>query len=575
MGAFALIIGGEAGREEAARAALEKRGFTVAERLTVGANVLLLAPSLIAPEPNLVRSGDDFAASSGTLFYKGRYGTAALDALLDHDGIPDRDHISGCGAFLVARRGKLRLFTDPLGTYKVYRDTGDTVWSDSFLAVAATLSSPAINGQGVYEYVFQGAAYGNETVLDAVRLVNSDEIHDIGETITAMDWPGRIMPEIHARPMADHVDVLTALLRDHYRAIAMAFGQNVGTALSGGYDSRLTLALLLEQGITPHLHVYGRDTDPDVVVAKAVSTGEGIRLNIRLRLSHEDKSALGDDSPEGIATAAERQFWAFDGWPPDGIIGNGSDLATREARCRGGQLALNGGGGEIFRNFFYLPDCRYSVRQMLWAFYSRFDPRWCTDAFDERAYHDRMGRKMAAIFGAPHDKLSRAEAEYVYPAFRGRFWTGRNTAINTHLGPALTPFLDHALVRHAVSVPLSHKNHGRLEAAMIEEISPALASYMSDYGHPFRGPVPVKHRIKDWMTFLRPPALRRFTYQFKNRIQPHVLNNILRPEFRAHYLPNGISIMDRYFHLDAVTDPAQMNRILTLEILFQTLNARG
>ena len=31
----------------------------------------------------------------------------------------------------------------------------------------------------------------------------------------------------------------------------------------------LTLALLRHQGITPHLHVYGRENDDDVRVAKA------------------------------------------------------------------------------------------------------------------------------------------------------------------------------------------------------------------------------------------------------------------------------------------------------------------
>lgn len=570
MGGFTLILGDDPDgtRAAAAARAMEARGFTITERLAAGPHRLLLAPSMVAAEPNLLRRGNDFAASSGTLFYKGLYGEDALAALLDLKGPPARDDISGCGVFILCRGGALRVFTDPPGTYKVYRDTGDTVWSDSFLAVAATLEKPALNPQGIYEYVFQGATYGNETVLEAVRLLDSDKIHHIGGRIMAEDWPGRIVPRLVKRPMEESVAVLTRLLGDRYAAIARAFGNRIDTALSGGYDSRLTLALLLEEGVTPHLHVYGRDDDPDVLVAKAVCAGE------ELQISHEDKSALGDDSPEGVAKATLAQLDAFDGFPPDGVIGNGSDLATRRMRCDNGVLALNGGGGEIFRNFFYLPNCRFSVRQMLWTFYSQFEPRWCTDQFNEAAYHARLGAKIAGIFEATPERLSRAEVEYVYPAFRGRFWTGRNTALNTHLGPALTPFLDHALVREAVTIPLAQKNHGVLEAAMIRAVSPALAGYLSDYGHDFSGPIPLKRRARDWLTYGRPPALRRLTYRMRMRLQPPVLAKYFSASYRQQYLPDGVRILDRYFDVGAVRDSAQMNRILTLELLFQRLNAR-
>lgn len=571
MGSFALIINVKPGdkREGLARTAMEKRGFSVTERLEAGPHVLLLAPSMVASEPCLVRDGDSFAASSGTLFYKGLYGEEALKPLLQLDGIPARDDVSGCGAFLIFRNGTLTVFTDPLGTYKVYRDRDDRIWSDSFMTVAAVVEKPSINPQGIYEYVFQGATYGNETVLDQISLLDSNRIHRLNGSITSENWPGRIIPRIENRPMADHVEAVAGLLKDRYKAITKAFGTRIDTALSGGYDSRLTLALLLDQGVTPHLHVYGRDTDPDVVVAKAVCAGEG------LTISHEDKSRIGGDTtPDAVAEATARQFHAFDGWPVDGVIGNGSDLATRQTRCKDGVLALNGGGGEIFRNFFYLPDCRYSVRHMLWTFYSQFEPRWCTEQFDERKYHNRLGRKVAGLFHEPGERLTRAEAEYVYPAFRGRFWTGRNTAINTHMGPALTPFLDHAVVAQAVTIPLTHKNHGQFEGALIKAISPALAGYLSDYGHDFAGPVPARRKAKDWMTYLRPPALRRVSFRMKMRLKPPALPPLFSKDYRAAYLPGGIEIMDRFFDIDAVREPGQMNRILTLEMLFQHLNAR-
>ena len=55
----------------------------------------------------------------------------------------------------------------------------------------------------------------------------------------------------------------TPLLRRHRERV----GDRVGTALSGGYDSRLTLALCRAHGIRLSVHVYCNANDADVRVA--------------------------------------------------------------------------------------------------------------------------------------------------------------------------------------------------------------------------------------------------------------------------------------------------------------------
>ena len=104
------------------------------------------------------------------------------------------------------------------------------------------------------------------------------------------------------------------------------------------------MALLLERGATPSIHVYGRPEDGDVTVAKHVAANEGFAL------SHVDKSTFAPVEPDDFADVIERNFLAFHGHPPDGLFENGSDLDTRIELSRGGRLMLNGGGGEVFRN---------------------------------------------------------------------------------------------------------------------------------------------------------------------------------------------------------------------------------
>lgn len=565
MGAFALIRK-DAGSDlpDRVTATLRKRGFPSPRRIDTRDHILLLADKLISPVPNFFSDeSGDFAAATGTLFYRDSFGLQALAHLLA-DAKADRiDEGAFFGSYAVILRTglKLTLFGDALGTYKIYRSADDALWSSSFLAALCAVPNPVFERQSVYEYVFNGATFGGASLVQGLSILGPENRIRLEPSLLAE--PRDIAPDlaVTAEPLATHVDRTLAVLRRHYRAIAQAFGNHVDTALSGGYDSRLTFALLRSQGTQPHVHVYGGPRDADVRVAQAIAKGEGFRL------VHADKEVLGDPSPEGVAAAAEAQFWAFDGWPTDGVIGSGSDLATRRARTEGNILALNGGGGEIFRNFFYLPPRSFTIRELVWTFYSQFDPKVTRARFSEKAYHQAMEQKIAAIFPNPHRELTRVEIEYVYPGFRGRFWTGLNTSVNNAFGPALTPFFDLSVVREAIRVPMRYKNHGIFEAALIAAVDPRLAAYPSAYGHDFIGRPPLLSRLGDWATYLRPPLLRRLTYRLKTMLKSFEISKYFRDEYRALYLPQGTPVMDRYFELAALRDNEQINRILTLEIL--------
>jgi asparagine synthase (glutamine-hydrolysing) len=338
--------------------------------------------------------------------------------------------------------------------------------------------------------------------------------------------------------------------------------------LSGGYDSRLTLALLLEQGLRPRIHVYGRDDDPDVGVAKRIAEAEGFALE------HVDKSRFPVIEPDAFPDLVERNFLAFHGHPADGIFENGSDLATRMERCSSGELMLNGGGGEIFRNFFYLSDRRLSVRQFLWTFYSRFDPRvsrFCTPAFDEDGYYRALGDKLRRTLGIDGDRLSRLVIERIFPEFRCRYWMGKNNSANNRLGPALTPFIDANVVTDALNLPLSLKNFGRFEGRLIGEINPALAGHETVYGHGLDRDPPWRRRLKDLATYIRPPLLRRFSYRLQHR------RSVARPfwlseEYLRRSMDASFPCMRRFVRPERVFDNDQYNRLCTLEYLFQKYN---
>jgi asparagine synthase (glutamine-hydrolysing) len=261
----------------------------------------------------------------------------------------------------------------------------------------------------------------------------------------------------------------------------------------------------------------------------------------------------------------------LDAYPPDGILDDGADVATRRDRAAGGALALNGGGGEIFRNFFYLPDRRFSIREVIWTFYSQFDPAMATPLFSERAYMEAMIAAVADSLGTTDRTLSREQVELAYPAFRCRYWTGRNTSVNNQFGSALTPFIEHDIVAGAARVPIRFKNHGRFEAALIEALSPSLARYPSSYGHGFAGSIPLNRKLKDQLTLLRPPLLRRYAFRIKARLQGS--SDHAHP-FREVIDPSG-GVMARYFRIASISDSGQYARICTLEYLFSRYGVKA
>jgi asparagine synthase (glutamine-hydrolysing) len=567
MGEFALLRGTG---PEADRAAVElddlfaRQGFRDRRTLRMAGWTLVLCRKIQDLQDNLlIIDPGNVAFATGTFIYRGAIGPAALGRYREDAsrGCVEWEEASGCYFVAIAAQGRLSAHLDPLGSYKVFSASDGSFHSSSLLAAARLAKSRTLDPQGVYQYVFEGATFGSRTIFNEVQLFPSGVVRDL-DASTARPIETGIAPRFDRKTSRQqHVERTVATLRRSFRTLVQVFGDRVDTALSGGYDSRLILALLRDQGCRPRVHVYGRPGDADVRIAQTIADREGFPLEI------VDKSAAPRVSADDFPALVERNFHAFDGTPSDGILDNSQDLSTRLSRCVGGEVMLNGGGGEIFRNFFYLRDRPFTARELLWSFYAQFDPAVGAEEFSEATYHATLAENLRQTLGGGTDPIERPLVEFLYPAFRCRFWTGRNTAINNRLGYALTPFLEPAIVRSALLTPLELKQHGAFEAALIAAASPSLAGYLSDYGHDFRGPVPWSRRMKDWTTLLRPPLLRRYSYRVKRRLGSRPLPYYLGQTYRDALALDEFPQMSRFFRMDRVQDPAQLNRICTLEFL--------
>jgi len=572
MGAFILFDQQKhAEKRSALDEAMKRACLPEPLEISAGCWTLLLNGKISGAEPQIVQfDNGDFCAATGTLFYRGLFGRDALEEIYQQNDPNDlkADDFDGNFTVILKKDSKLYLFTDPLGTYRCFHDQNNSLWSSSFLAVCAATPQKTINTQAIYEYIFQGSTYGKDTPFVEISMLDRSNhvtfsLERTGvEHTQKSDILSRQIYQAGQHTIHELQDQTIEILGQQSQAYQKAFGNNIDTALSGGYDSRLMLAMLRKVGVSPHIHVYGHDTDPDVVVAKTICQGEGLELN------HTNKSTHKLVPAEQYGDVIQKQFNVMDGFPNEGIFDSGANLQTRLDRAGDNNLALNGGGGEIFRDFFHLSDRPVKLKNIIDVFYSQYDPNSCTEAFDEKAYRQRMMAKIAAALNTEDTTLDRKAVETIYALFRLRYWMGKNNTINNRFGFAVTPFTQSGLLRLARDIPLAEKYDGLFQANVIQQMDAKLASYLSDYGYNFSDPVPAKNKLKNRLNLYRPFLLRRHAFALKNRKRKISLPACFQHEYISRAIDPACPIMSRYIDLHKVNSLEQLNRIYTLEYLF-------
>lgn len=561
---------------DAARVQFAAHGFGAPTQIALPGWQALHWPPMLGGPQTLLERGEDSVAIAGTLVYDGLIGTAALERLLDTAQLPtiDWSRIGGEFAALVRQGGRTFLFCDYFASFQLFHDIEGSFFSTSFLAATDAMPRLRFDAQGLYEYAFNAAAIGDDTVIEGMKTLGPDRVIELmpdGIRTHALrkDLPAAITHE----PLVDRI----AKQRDRLMATIEPFARHYGDAvqcpLSGGLDSRLVLAALRNAGVSPQVYVYGPPGDPDVAIARQIGTRQGFDVR------WIDKAASVQMAPEDFAAQVACNFQTADALPNFGnIFDNGGNDLAQAARHADGALAISGGCGEIFRNFFYLPDRPLSARDVARGFFARVSADDVTAAFDYRAFVARIADKIAVALDAEDaDRpLARARIEQAYPRVRCRALFGREISLENRVGGYAMPFLDHRMVAEALTLPMALKRAGHFEAMLLNAIDPALAAEPSAYGHDFTGAPGRRHRLQEWSTCVRPIWLREKSYAIQRRLKPmgDEHGGLLSPEYMGRVIDLDMPVMRRFFHVDRITDSGLWRRIAALEYFAARMGSR-
>jgi asparagine synthase (glutamine-hydrolysing) len=570
MGGFLLTRRPETDTDGVGRAlaVFASKGLRPSRRLELPEHDLHVFQKVSYPIENVVEmDGGDFVCATGTLLEHDAARPDTLRRLYERfrPGMPADQLPRGEYAVAIRKNGATFVFTCPSGLYHVYTSEDGRHVSTSFLALRRAAGQARLAHQEFYEYILHGAVYGEQTLLQGIRRLDSRSFHALDGS-RSEGMPAGDNTDLAALGFDGAVTKVGDDLMEYFSLIATTYEDQVCSALSGGYDSRLILGLLRQQGISPYLYVYGRPHDADVRVARAIAEGEEIPLHVT------DHSSTEVPTPERYREVVRENFLFKDGLGNEGVLDTGSDLATRRERVARARLQLNGGGGEIYRNFWVLPDRSYTTHQFLTSKFDRFDYAPLRSTFDKQRYFSRLAEKVRVSVGARSDRLTRPQVEQLYADFRLRYWMGINNSNNAQYADTLTPFGDYRLTRDSFTLPLAWKNEGRFEAALIRQVDPALARYLSCYGHDFVAP-PTKKRVLQG-TLMRHvpialrPLLRRRAHARSSDAAPGWPSYLGR-EYLAALGLAGERAVDEFVDVDRVRSREILRRILTVELLLR------
>ncbi|MEM8826398.1 MAG: hypothetical protein AAGD40_05675, partial [Pseudomonadota bacterium] len=483
--------------------------------------------------------------------------------------------LRGQFVLFVKKAGRAFLLTDYFGAFQLFHDADMHVFSTSFLATSGSLDAVRFDPQGVYEFAFNVFPTGNDSVLKEVKRLGPRRQLELGatETVTAHDVEKPLPAKTLDVPLPARIERAATELRALIAPFAAHYGDRVQCPLSGGLDSRLALALLRDAGIRPHVYVYGAPEDEDVEIAAEIARGEGFDLEICEKAKH------ADISPDEFAEIVATNFHETDALVTDGgLFDNGGNAAARHARQIDGQLAVSGGCGEVFRNFFYLPDRRMTARQVVGAFFARYTASDVAPSFKPDRFLANLEAKALRAVGEEHDgkPLPRTIIEQLYPRMRCRAFFGREISLVGRQGNYLMPFFDQRVVADALTLPIGLKNAGRFEAALLSHIDPKLAAYPSGYGHAFDAPPTFEQRLSEFGTRVRPPWIRKRSYAVRRRLGPiqDEHGGLLTPAYLGRVLDLHFPHMSQFFRVKNIADSGLYRRIATLEYLAQHLEGR-
>lgn len=553
----------------------EANGFALESKISVGDGALVLFDRLNRGSVQKWSDEQGQIIALGPFYYKGADITAGLHQFLAdwRQEAVDWSQCHGHFIVLILSGTAITLLRTPLAEIPVYWDRSKTVLSNSLLGTARLTPNLALAVPSVQRYILHGSTYNETTFFEQISIVprgHSVHVSPTGEVAAQKLSYGYEQEQLPSGlPLKELASLLLVPHQRSLRWITQRAGSAATITFSSGFDSRLSLALTLAAGGRPRLETYTGAEPWEADFARAIAKTENLEIHVLDPADRHRGATIV--SPLEEPSIFERDFFASDGHEASGIFNDGVLYYDRLGRSRHGVL-LHGGAGEIFRNYYYLPNRRYRPIDMTYFNYA-VAPPWAQDQVDQATIETDMAQTIKTALGLTTDApMDRMFVERLYLYHRGRYFFGADIAANQRFGEMSFIYIDAAKAWLAHQAPLAFKNYGVLQAEMIRQVCPRVAAYPSSYGFDFLSGPSLAYKLKTVESYWRPIWVRKMLAQRRS-------HKISSDHAYFHQVQRYAKLMDAtspylrtQFALEKMTDPLQINRAASVELLCQRLN---
>ncbi len=390
---------------------------------------------------------------------------AALEELIDR--------LHGVyGLFVLDRARQIwRIFNDRTGMLRIYYSDSGVATRFLQLVRAENKTARDVDEQRLLEFIIHGGNFDRETPVLGIRRLRREQSLRVDYTqqpaVTVVPRPDPSDPPFEPEDVYAYFDDLASALA----------GQRVSVDVTGGFDSRLIACLLVRRELPFDCGLAGILGSSEETAANRVAAALGREMVYHVH----DISALETDLP--------RLFFDGDGLTEIPRLHRDRQLCLVRL-ARGTEVMVHGGGGEFFRDNFFIQDFPfYDVPSSnIERFYGlRLIPIRLPD---EQLTQRAIGLKKA-IGEAALARLETCRAatntetyERIYREFRAPELFGTTFSNYLHLGmQVIAPFLEHRMVRIAMRTPPWQRFFALWHRRMITANCPDLAALPTNEGY--------------------------------------------------------------------------------------------
>lgn len=466
----------------------------------------------------------------GTIIYKEMINKPAIEALAnDLKDYSIDSLVSNLDGpfFLVVRSPKegIKMVTDHAGIIQIYKYfNGDNLFL-STSALSLSRSFPVTpDNESIIQFLRNASICDSKTIYQEIEILEPATIYNIELepklTFVAEKKYWRSPIQIDERITFTEA---SARLQDSLlETMKLLSGLNLTCDLTAGFDSRLIISTLLnvnshgKNGL--HAFVFGPQSSKEVDIVKNMCIKFDLNYN-HLQLP-ADWSEIFIDYVFKSLNLTDGEESAFFYAPI---------LYVHEFKSRNFSLGLNGLGGELYRDFWWLQEL---VRKKKPADLERLiKSRVLQYEFDFSIFSDEWKKKMLKVDTIFKEKYENSiddmdfsrtfntlQIDNLYFRQKIRKWAGRTICSSNQMIQTVAPLTFKRNLEVGMTLPPKYKGFGRIVKAVIENINPLMAKQKMLNGAPCQNiSINNFHQFAPFVPDYVKRGARKFSQKYFNR----------------------------------------------------------